>query len=147
MRYSGEYMDFKDSKNGDFTTVSVRANPDSIMDELQRCINHMKKRIEYLEDELKKVQDEKFADETIQKLQEENKTLKEDYYRGFPISEKEDKKIKEWMDKWMDDHNYGIKNMGAIGGGFTYKFIPTSIGTAGVVIAPNGDEFQFQEIG
>lgn len=154
MKYSGEYIEFK--SDGSYESVSVRVNPDEILDELQRCIKHMKNRIESLESELEKTKDEKFADETIQKLQKENKELKEDYYRGFPISEEEDKKIKDWMDKWMDDHihygmmddrHYGIKNMGAIAGGFTYKFTPTSIGTSGKVIAPNGDEFEFQEIG
>lgn len=57
--------------------------------------------------------------------------MKNDYYRGFPISEKDDKKINEWIKKQRDSHHGGV---GAIGGRFTYKFTPTGIGTLLVVV-------------
>ena len=43
-------------------------------------------------------------------------------------------------------NKYRGKNFGAIGGAFTYKFTPTSIGITGEVIAPNGESFTFKEL-
>ena len=51
------------------------------------------RRIEYLEEENKKLKDEHYKDSEMQKMKTELKIAKEDLYRGFPISEKEQKKI------------------------------------------------------
>ena len=70
--------------------------------------------------------------------------MKSDYYRGFPISEEESKKIKEWMNKQIEKNP---STGGAIGGRFSYKFIPTGVGTIGIVIDGITDEtFTFSEI-
>ena len=71
--------------------------------------------------------------------------MKADYYRGFPISEKESKKIKEWMDKQMEKNP---STGGTIGGRFRYEFIPTGIGTVGTIIDIfTEDRFNFQDLG
>ena len=50
-----------------------------------------------------------------------------------------------WI-KNQQEKNPGIG--GAAGGRFTYKFIPTRLGTAGTIIDHfTGDEFTFQELG
>ena len=115
---------------------------------LQRVYDHYRSvcnRNKYLMEEIEKVKSEKYADEELSKLKSEYDKMKSDYYRGFPISEEEDKNIKEWI-KNQQEKNPGIG--GATGGRFTYRFTPTGLGTVGTIIDGfTGDEFTFQELG
>ena len=115
---------------------------------LQQVYDHyrsMCNRNDYLKKEIEKVKSEKYADEELSRLESEYDRMKSDYYRGFPISEEEDKNIKEWI-KNQQKKNPGIG--GAAGGRFTYKFTPTGLGTSGTIIDSfTGDEFTFQELG
>ena len=115
---------------------------------LQQVYDHYRSvcnRNDYLKKEIEKVKSEKYADEELTRLKSEYDKMKSDYYRGFPISEEEDKNIKEWI-KNQQKKNPGIG--GAAGGRFTYKFIPTGLGTSGTIIDSfTGDEFTFQELG
>lgn len=115
---------------------------------LQQVYDHYRSvcnRNDYLKKEIEKVKSEKYADEELSRLKSEYDRMKSDYYRGFPISEEEDKNIKEWI-KNQQKKNPGIG--GAAGGRFTYKFIPTGLGTSGTIIDSfTGDEFTFQELG
>ena len=115
---------------------------------LQQVYDHYRSvcnRNDYLRKEIEKVKSEKYADEELSRLKSEYDRMKSDYYRGFPISEEEDKNIKEWI-KNQQEKNPGIG--GAAGGRFTYKFTPTGLGTVGTIIDGfTGDEFTFQELG
>ena len=115
---------------------------------LQQVYDHYRiicNRNGYLTKEIEKVKSEKYADEELSRLKSEYDRMKSDYYRGFPISEEEDKNIKEWI-KNQQEKNPGIG--GATGGRFTYKFTPTGLGTVGTIIDGfTGDEFTFQELG
>ena len=115
---------------------------------LQQVYDHYRSvcnRNDYLKKEIEKVKSEKYADEELSRLKSEYDRMKSDYYRGFPISEEEDKNIKEWI-KNQQEKNPGIG--GVAGGRFTYKFIPTGLGTSGTIIDSfTGDEFTFQELG
>ena len=115
---------------------------------LQQVYDHYRSvcnRNDYLTKEIEKVKSEKYADEELSRLKSEYDRMKSDYYRGFPISEEEDKNIKEWI-KNQQEKNPGIG--GATGGRFTYKFTPTGLGTVGTIIDGfTGDEFTFQELG
>lgn len=115
---------------------------------LQQVYDHYRSvcnRNDYLMKEIEKVKSEKYADEELSRLKSEYDKMKLDYYRGFPISEEEDKNIKEWI-KNQQKKNPGIG--GAAGGRFTYKFTPTGLGTSGTIIDSfTGDEFTFQELG
>lgn len=115
---------------------------------LQQVYDHYRSvcnRNDYLKKEIEKVKSEKYADEELSRLKSEYDKMKLDYYRGFPISEEEDKNIKEWI-KNQQKKNPGIG--GAAGGRFTYKFTPTGLGTSGTIIDSfTGDEFTFQELG
>ena len=115
---------------------------------LQQVYDHYRSvcnRNDYLKKEIEKVKSEKYADEELSRLKSEYDKMKSDYYRGFPISEEEDKNIKEWI-KNQQEKNPSIE--GAAGGRFTYKFIPTGLGTSGTIIDSfTGDEFTFQELG
>ena len=100
---------------------------------------------EYIREEIEKVKSEKYADEELSRMKSEYEKMKSDYYRGFPISEEEGKKINEWIDQQMTKHP---GNGGAIGGRFQYVFVPTGVGTAGVVEDTfTNESFRFQEIG
>ena len=115
---------------------------------LQQVYDHYRSvcnRNDYLKKEIEKVKSEKYADEELSRLKSEYDRMKSDYYRGFPISEEEDKNIKEWI-KNQQKKNPGIG--GAAGGRFTYKFTPTGLGTSGTIIDSfTGDEFTFQKLG
>ena len=135
MIYSGEYGD------------GSRVNPDPIMDELNKCIQHLKNRIEDLENELKKVKDETYKDTEIKRMKEELDNIQSERFYGFDISREEYEKINSWKNDWFNRKRGGNHYMGASGGGFTYKFVPTGLGTSGKIIATDGEEFVFQEIG
>ena len=115
---------------------------------LQQVYDHYRSvcnRNDYLKKEIEKVKSEKYTDEELSRLKSEYDKIKSDYYRGFPISEEEDKNIKEWI-KNQQEKNPGIG--GATGGRFTYKFTPTGLGTVGTIIDGfTGDEFTFKELG
>ena len=121
---------------------------DDIKKTLQQVYDHYRiicNRNGYLTKEIEKVKSEKYADEELSKLKSEYDRMKSDYYRGFPISEEEDKNIKEWRKK-QQEKNPG--SGGAAGGRFTYRFTPTGLGTVGTIIDGfTGDEFTFQELG
>ena len=115
---------------------------------LQQVYDHYRSvcnRNDYLRKEIEKVKSEKYADEELSRLKSEYDKIKSDYYRGFPISEEEDKNIKDWIKK-QQEKNPG--SGGAAGGRFTYRFTPTGLGTVGTIIDGfTGDEFTFQELG
>lgn len=72
---------------------------DDIKKTLQQVYDHYRivcNRNNYLTKEIEKVKSEKYADEELSRLRSEYDKMKSDYYRGFPISEEEDKNIKEW---------------------------------------------------
>lgn len=100
---------------------------------------------EYLRKENARLKEEAYKDEELAKMKERYDRMSDDYYRGFPISEKEAEKIHEWQDKLLKEHP---GNAGAIGGRFRYEFIPTGMGVAGTVIDSfTGEKLQFQELG
>lgn len=117
-----------------------------------------------------------WENEKLQEMKEELEKAKEDYYRGFPISKEQAQACRDWEDQhWTNQHaapdtQSRLAKMGAIGGSFYYKFVPTSIGVSGCIVCSScmekarrncGDnrkrlrelikeydaEFQFQEIG
>ena len=101
---------------------------------------------DYLRKEIENVKSEKYTDRELSKMKEEYERMKKEYYLGFPISEKEDKKIREWINKQTEGQDFKTASGGAIGGRFHYEFIPTSIGTIGTVIdGLTGEKFTFQE--
>lgn len=92
-----------------------------------------------------------------ERLQEENKELhgqidemEKDLNRGFPITEEEEKSIRDWMRKHdeevhgADYANEKYRYSGAIGGAYEYIFIPTSIGVIGMVRCSCGEKFTFR---
>lgn len=104
-----------------------------IKEDLQNVYDHFRSleyRNEYLKKEIERLKSEHYKDEELAKMKKDYDRMKNDYYRGFPISEEEDKRLKKWMDEIIkEDPRTG----GAVGGRFHYEFIPTGIGTIGTV--------------
>ena len=114
---------------------------------LQQVYDHYRSvynRNEYLKNENERLKSESYKDEELAKMKSDYEKMKSDYYRGFPISEGEDKKIKKWIDKQTEKYP---GNGGAIGGRFRYEFIPTGVGTIGTIIDTfTEDRFNFQDL-
>lgn len=124
--------------------VSINKKIESVFQELYDHYRVIERRNEYLRNENARLKDEAYKDEELAKMKESHDKMSEDYYRGFPISEEEDKKIKKWEDKMIETHP---GNGGAIGGRFRYEFIPTGVGTIGTVIDTfTGGRFNFRDL-
>lgn len=117
-----------------------------IKSELQDVYDHyrdVKNYNEYLQKENERLKSETYKDEELSKMKSKYDSMKEDYYRGFPISEEESEKIKQWM----NEHDfYKDTKIGTIGGRYTYEFQPTSLGTIGTIIDTlTGDKLTFRD--
>jgi hypothetical protein len=142
-----------------YTSYNLEKDEHITVHPFEECLMAMQKRykdaeaaIENLEKENKALKDEHYKDGELQRIQEELTSLKRARYRGFPISEEEQEKIKEWQ-KEHDKEVHGVTDIkgrltkaGAIGGDYTYEFIPTSIGTFGSIKCTCGAKFEFQEV-
>lgn len=135
--------------NGEYTNVYKLE--DCVRAILCRNKNN-ENRIKYLEEENKLLKEESYKDNELQKMKEKLDRMEKDYWRGFPISKEEEVAIEEWKKK-HDEEEHNIKTLddrlragGCIGGRYSYHFVPTSIGTSGVVRCSCGAEFKFQEI-
>lgn len=162
---------FKFSNLGDIEDICK-----TFCEEVVEKYNRQQKRVEAINKELTDLRSETWKDEALQDMKQQLEEAKADCYRGFPITESEQKSIREWEDNhYANQHN--VKTLhdklqmgGAIGGTFHYEFVPTSIGTSGSCVCgtcksramreANGDrnkyrellkkydaEFEFQEIG
>lgn len=111
-----------------------------VLSEIQKEFDSQENKIEYLLKENKKLKHESYKDKELQAMKEEMKLMKEEYYHGFPISEEQEKAISEWKRKHNEEFH------GKRGGGYSYHFYPTSLGTCGEVHCTCGAKFTFQEI-
>ena len=105
--------------------------------------------INQLRQQIKTLESEKWKDNELQSMKEQYDKMREDYWRGFPISKEEKEKINAWINKHEEEKHPRPKNSfprgGAIGGCYTYHFTPTSIGVFGTIKCSCGEEFTFQE--
>ncbi len=125
--YNGEVIDYP-SNEKEFNKW---------LDGIKTAFEVKNKHIQYLEEKNKTLEDEKWKDNELQNMKKAYDKMEADYYRGFPISEKEKNAINEWQkNHLMNRHNLKTLEQkvsfdGAIGGNFKFEFIPTSIGTIG----------------
>ena len=108
--------------------------------------------IRRLEKENNELKNHAYKDKELAEMRDKLNKMKSEYYRGFPISEDEEHKINEWIEKHerevhrIKTYEDKLTSHGCCGGGYTYEFVPTSIGTVGTVRCNCGAEFTFQEI-
>ena len=129
----------------------IFGNTHELIEELKNRFDRQEDRIKYLEEQNKKIQEKSWAEEKYQKMQSRYEAMQRDYYRGFPISEEEEKKIKAWQKKHdtekhkADTLEKRLRLEGISGGRFKYIFVPTSIGISGYVQCSCGERFCFQD--
>ena len=111
---------------------------------IERSIVRMLKNNQRLEETIEKLKSEAYKDEELAMWKSRCEKAEADARRGFPISEKEDAAIKKWTEEHEKIHPGGH---GCSGGKYSYHFVPTAIGTSGVIKCSCGAEFEFQEIG
>lgn len=127
--------------------------------DLEKCLRAIRvrnqdneNRIKYLEEENKKLKDSHYKDDELKEMKSRLEKMQKNYYRGFPISEEEEKAIESWKKEHAAEV-HGLKTAdermmagGCIGGIYKYEFIPTSIGVSGKIKCSCGAEFEFQKI-
>ena len=109
--------------------------------------------IEKLKLENERLKSGVYENSVVKELEEENKRLRQDNIRGFPITEEQQKLIREWQLK-HEDEIHGRKTLeerlragGAIGGKYFYRYVPTSLGVVGEIVCDEcGQSFCFEDI-
>ena len=123
-----------------------------MLDEILDNYKDNEETIKRLQGTIKNLKDEAYKDSELDSMKKELDTIRDDLYRGFPISEKEKKSIEEWRLKHeaeahgRDTLEKRLSAHGAIGGSYTYIFTPTSIGVVGEFKCSCGETFTFQDI-
>lgn len=119
---------------------------DGAIDAIKYWLDHYKQSLEDAQEQVRKLREEYDKDEEVAKLKKRIKLLEEESRNGFPITKEENEKIREWQQEHTKEKHGRNFYSGAIGGSYTYEFIPTSIGTIGTVKCSCGEEFCFQKI-
>ena len=130
-----------------------------IFSDVEAAFKTIQNRIEILEsqngrlaEENKRLKNEHYKDDELSEMKDKLDKMQRAYYRGFPISDEEKKKIEEWKDRHDEEvHNAHslidkVKLGGCCGGRYTYEFIPTGIGTIGTIKCSCGAELTFQNM-
>lgn len=127
-------------------------NVNDAFEAIQRKIDFLESQNQKLIKENDELKNNAYKDKELTSMRNELNEMKSEYYRGFPISEYEEKKINEWIEQ-HEREAHGIKTYadklashGCCGGSYTYEFVPTSIGTVGTVRCSCGAEFTFRNI-
>lgn len=116
-------------------------SPEEALEILKKHFTEKEKTIEYLRNQLREYNMEIEKDKRIQELKEENKILHKNTY--FTINPYEFEKIQEWIKEHDTNvHNNPKQYHGASGGGYSYIFAPTAIGTCLTIKCDQcGEEF------
>lgn len=106
----------------------------NIEESFEGILNYIK-RLETERDEAVAKVDAWNKDDEIQALKDEIDAMRTSSRKGmsFVVSEEELAEINAWQEEHINKYHDGNAYAGAIGGRFSYKFIPTSIGDIGYV--------------
>lgn len=84
----------------------------------------LREKVNYLESE-------NYKDEELQNMKTQLQKMREDYHRGFPLTKEQLDSIHKWQKKHDAEEHSNPNSYHGVGGGYTYEFFPTSIGTFG----------------
>ena len=94
-----------------------------------------------LREENKRLMEESYKDSELQMMKSKCKAMQEDLRRGFPITEDEDTKIREWIEKHLTKRHKLIVN-----GQFKYEFQEFAEVEFGTIICTKcGERFNFRQ--
>ena len=127
--------------------------------DLEDCLQSIRARhedniatIRRLEEENRKLKSEHWKDEEVTNMRKQLNEVLTSCCRGFSITQQELEQINEWKKRHEEEvHNLVTQDdklvaHGAIGGRYSYVFIPISLGTIGIIKCSCGAEFTFQDI-
>lgn len=113
--------------------ISGVSDTKDLIKELAEVYEDLENTNKILREKNNKLEDEHYKDELVAQLKKRNEILFNDMLRGFRINEDEEKEWKTWeQNHIINQHGKGFTG-GAIGGGFKFEFLPTSIGTIGTI--------------
>ena len=124
---------------------------DKCMKMLQYRFDDKNRTINNLRNQIKELTDSQYKDKKLQEMKAELEKMQREYNRGFPITDDEWKAIETWKEK-HDREVHGLTECnervgGAIGGRYTFEFIPTTIGIIGTIKCGDcGEKFTFREL-
>ena len=96
-----------------------------------------------LREENKRLKEENYKDSELQMMKSKYEAMQEDLQRGFPISEEEDVKIREWIGKHLTKRHKLILNGN---GRFKYEFQEfAEVSVGSVVCTECGESFIFKQ--
>lgn len=94
-----------------------------------------------LREENKRLRDEAYKDSELQMMKRKMQAMQEELNRGFPITEDEDTKIREWIEKHLTKRHKLIVN-----GRFKYEFQDfAEVSVGSVVCTECGESFTFRQ--
>ena len=94
-----------------------------------------------IEEENKRLRDEAYKDSELQMMKRKMQAMQEELNRGFPITEDEDTKIREWIEKHLTKRHKLIVN-----GRFKYEFQDfAEVSVGSVVCTECGESFTFRQ--
>ena len=112
-----------------------------IAEQLVERYQYQSEQYEILKQENDKLKNLVWEKEEIASLKKELNALKKLMSFNYLITEEENEKIKKWISERP------IKNTGAIGGRYEYRFFPTSIGVIGKIVdMVDKESFVFREL-
>lgn len=113
-----------------YDIIRTEKDLEQLMILLRGNILSKEKTIEELRAELKHREEEVYRDEEVARLQEQVDQYWEQLRYGFGITKAESEKIYQWQKNHdATEHKNPTGYHGTSGGGYTYKFYPTAIGT------------------
>lgn len=129
--------------NGGITRVPPY---EEILEEARRRFEAYESTIGQLRGKVAELEDEAYADKRMAEMQAEVERSRKALARGFAIGDEAWDSIRSWQRRHVDEEHGGELRGGAIGGTWTYSFIPTSIGVVGTVRCVCGAEHTFQDL-
>ena len=146
-------MDLDDIKYG--TTVDGEYMEVETVDKCMRMLRYrfddQKRTVNNLRNKIKELTDSQYKDKKLREMKDKLEAMQREYNRGFPITDKEWDAIETWKEK----HDREVHSLiecnerigGAIGGRYTFEFIPTTIGIIGTIKCGScGEKFTFREL-
>lgn len=116
------------------------------IDKIKEVYEKQTATIERLEKENKFLKEQYDKDEEVSKLKTEILNMKQQMSNAFVLNEKETKAIADWIENHNKEFHNGKPHCTSIGGTFSYTFTPTSIGSIGEITCICGQTFCFRDL-